>query len=115
MKRTILFLAAATGLIVVIGGVLALVFPGAENLRAIAVSAAIALVVQLASFVILQKMQGDTVIIGWGIGSLVRFGALIAYGLIAAGTLGLPLAAALFSLAAFLFATSILEPVMLQR
>jgi hypothetical protein len=31
------------------------------------------------------------------------------------GTLGLPLAAALFSLAAFLFATSILEPVMLER
>ena len=115
VKRTILFLAAATGLIVVIGGVLALVFPGAENLRAIAISAGIALAVQVASFMILQAMRGDTVIIGWGIGSLVRFGALIAYGLIATGTLGLPLAAALFSLAAFLFATSILEPVMLQR
>ena len=108
-------MAAAAGLIAVIGVVLALVFPGAENLRAIMVSAGIALVVQVASFLILQAMRGETVIIGWGIGSLVRFAALVAYGLLATGTLGLPLAAALFSLAAFLFATSILEPVMLQR
>ena len=44
----------------------------------------------------------------------VAYGSAV-YGFLAMGTLGLPLAAALFSLAAFLFATSILEPVMLER
>lgn len=94
---------------------MALVFPGAENVRAIAISAGIALTVQLASFLILHAMRGQGAMIGWGLGSILRFAALISYGFLAAGTLGLPLAAALFSLAAFLFATSILEPVMLER
>lgn len=115
MKRALRFLAAATGLIVVIAFVMMLLFPGAENARAITISAALALAVQLASFLILHSMRGQGVMIGWGLGSLLRFAALITYGFLATGTLGLPLAAALFSLAAFLFATSILEPVMLER
>lgn len=113
--RAARFLAAAAGLIALIAVILALVLPGAENLRAIGISAAIALTVQLASFLILHSMRGQGVMIGWGLGSLLRFAALVTYGFLAAGTLGLPLAAALFSLAAFLFATSILEPVMLER
>ncbi|MEO6332008.1 MAG: hypothetical protein ABIV11_07610 [Gemmatimonadaceae bacterium] len=115
VKRAVRFFAAAAGLIAVIAVVLSLVFPGAENLRAIIISAVLALVVQLASFLILQAMRGQGVMVGWGIGSLVRFGTLIVYGFLATRTLGLPLSAALFSLAAFLFATSILEPVMLER
>ena len=115
MKRALLFLAAAAGLIAVIAVVMTLLFPGAENLRAITISAALALAVQLASFLILHAMRGQGMMIGWGLGSLLRFAALITYGFLAAGALGLPLSAALFSLAAFLFATSILEPVMLER
>lgn len=115
LKRSLRFLAAATGLIILIAFVMTLVFPGAENTRAIAISAALALAVQLVSFMILHAMRGQGVIIGWGIGSLLRFATLAVYGFLAMGTLGLPLAAALFSLAAFLFATSILEPVMLER
>lgn len=115
MKRAVLFLAAASGLILLIAAILSFVFPGAANLRAITVSAVLALAVQLVSFVVLQKMRGQGVMIAWGIGSLVRFATLITYGVLATGTLGLPLAAALFSLATFLFATSILEPVMLER
>ncbi len=115
VKRAVQFLAAEAGLIAILAVVLSFVFPGAENLRAIIISAILALVVQLGSFLILQAMRGQGVMIGWGIGSLVRFGALITYGFLATRTLGLPLSAALFSLAAFLFATSILEPVMLER
>jgi len=115
VKRALVFLAAAAGLIAVIAVVMALLFPGAENLRAITISAALALAVQLASFLILHAMRGQGVMIGWGLGSLLRFAALITYGFLAAGALGLPLAAALFSLAAFLFATSILEPIMLEQ
>lgn len=115
MKRAAQFLAAEAGLIAVLAAVMALVFPGSENIRAIMISAVLALAVQLVSFMILQAMRGQGVMIGWGIGSLVRFGTLITYGFIATRTLGLPMAAALFSLAAFLFATSVLEPIMLER
>lgn len=115
MKRASLFLAAAAGLIAVIAGVMTLIFPGSENLRAIAISAVLALVVQLASFLILMAMRGHGVMIGWGLGSLMRFATLITYGFIATRTAGVPLAAALLSLAAFLFATSVLEPIMLER
>lgn len=115
MKRALRFLAAAAGLIALIAIVMVLLFPGAENARAITISAVLALAVQLASFLILHAMRGQGVMIGWGLGSLLRFAALITYGFLAAGAFGLPLAAALFSLAAFLFATSILEPVMLER
>jgi len=109
-----MFAAASIGLIAVAAAVLSLAFPGADNARAIATSAAIALAVQVAAFVILRVMRGPTVMIGWGIGSGVRFLTLIIYGFAASPLLGLPLTAALVSLATFLFATSVLEPLLLE-
>jgi hypothetical protein len=115
MKRTLIFAAASLGLIALSGAALSLAFPGADNARAIATSAAIALGVQVAAFAILRVMRGPTFMIGWGIGSGVRFLALIVYGFAASSVFGLPLTAALVSLATFLFATSVLEPLLLER
>lgn len=114
MKRTFMFAAASIGLIAVAAAALSFAFPGADNARAIATSAAIAVAVQVAAFVILRVMRGPTVMIGWGIGSGVRFLTLIIYGFAASPLLGLPLTAALVSLATFLFATSVLEPLLLE-
>ena len=115
MKRTLIFAAASLGLIALAAAVLTLAFPGTDNARAIGASAAIALAVQVAAFVILRVMRGPTVMIGWGIGSGVRFLTLIVYGFAASSVLGLPLTAALVSLATFLFATSVLEPLLLEK
>lgn len=114
MKRTAMFALASLGVILAAGLLLALVFPGGDNVRAIGVSAALALAVQLAAFAILRARPGPAVMIGWGIGSIVRFATLIVYGFLAQGAFGLPLTAALVSLATFLFATSILEPMFLK-
>jgi hypothetical protein len=115
MKRTLMFAAACIGLIALAGAALSFAFPGADNARAIGISAAIALAVQIGAFAILRVMRGPTVMIGWGIGSGVRFLALIIYGFAASTVLGLPLTAALVSLATFLFATSVLEPLLLEK
>ena len=114
MKRTGLFALAAAGTVLVAGVLLALVFPGPEAAAAIAVSAVLALAVQLAAFTILRRMRGQGVLIGWGLGSLLRLGTLAVYGFLAARVFGLPVTPALLSLAAFLFATMLLEPLLLE-
>lgn len=114
MKRTAAFVLASAGLIAVLGVLLLLVFPGAESTRAIAWSAGVALLVQLAAFTILRQMRGNAVMIGWGLGSLLRLASLALYAFVAVRSLGFPAVPALVSLAAFLFATMFLEPFLLE-
>ena len=115
MKRTVAFVLASAGLVAVLGALLMLVFPGAASARAIAWSAGVALLVQLAAFTILRLMRGSAVMIGWGLGSLLRLATIALYALVAVRSLGFPAVPALVSLAAFLFATMFLEPLLLER
>ena len=48
-------------------------------------------------------------------GTLVRFVALVVYGFVVVKALGLPSGAALVSFAAFLFALTLIEPLLLNR
>ena len=115
MKRTGAFVLASAAVIGVLGALLLLVFPGAGSTRAIAWSAGVALVVQLAAFTILRRMRSSgAVMIGWGLGSLLRLAALALYAFVAVRSLGFPAVPALVSLAAFLFATMFLEPFLLE-
>ncbi len=114
MKRTGLFAAAAGIAILIAGALLLLVFPGSGAATAIVSSAAIALLVQLVAFTILRRMRGQGVLIGWGLGSLLRLGTLAVYGFAAVRLLGFPATPALLSLATFLFVTMLLEPMMLE-
>jgi len=54
------------------------------------------------------------VVAGWGMGMLIRFIVLAIYAFLGARVLGLPIAAALVSLAAFFFVSTLLEPVLLK-
>jgi hypothetical protein len=114
VKRTGTFGLIAAGIVVVAGALFMLVFPGPEAATAIAISAVLALLVQLAAFTILRRMRGQGILIGWGLGSLLRLGTLAVYGFVAVRALGLPTVPALLSLATFLFATMILEPLLLE-
>jgi hypothetical protein len=114
VKRTGVFGLSAAGIILVAGALLALLFPGREAAVAIALSAAVALLVQLVAFTILRRMRGQGILIGWGLGSLLRLGTLAVYGLVVTQLLGLPVTPALLSLATFLFVTMILEPLLLE-
>ena len=114
------FALVAAGLIGVLGLILARVFPGAASARAIEISGAVALVIQLVTFWALLPPKGRPDLPGgmlmrWGVGAVVRMLSLMLYGLVATKLIGLPPAPALVSLAAFFFATMLVEPLMLTN
>ena len=97
-------------LIAVTGWLISKGFKTDADKHAIFVSGVIAIVVQLAAFGLVQLTgKRNATLIGWMMGAVLRGLALALYGLLFAGLLGLPLAAALTSFAVFLFASMLLE------
>ncbi len=73
---------------------------------------------QLVAFGVFRAFGGSRSpgsLTGWGLGALLRLIALVVYGFVADRVLGLPLAPALLSLAAFFFITTLIESLLLQR
>lgn len=103
---------ATVGLVVVAGGLLALLFHGPGDIAAIALSGAIALVVQLAAFSLGRLPGLDNVMARMGTGAILRLVTLVVYALLAAKVLMIPLVAALVSLATFFFLTTLIEPLL---
>lgn len=113
MKGAILFAAVTLALFVLGGWALGLAFPGAENHRAIWVSAAVAYGVQLLSFALARLAAPRNVWAGWGVGIALRLVTLGLYGFVIVRAFGLPMTAALIALATFFFVSIVIEPVML--
>jgi hypothetical protein len=113
VKAGALFVAATTLLILVAYMLLRLGFSSPVDARAMRVSAAVALVVQVLTFAIARRSSHQSVIIGWGVGALLRFLALVLYAALVAPALGLQLSAALVSLFVFLFTSMLVEPFLL--
>lgn len=101
-------------LIALAGWLLTIAFPTPNDRHAIIVTAVVAYVVQLASFAVARAWAATNVVAGWGMGMLIRFIVLAIYALLGARLLGLPLATALVSLAAFFFVSTLVEPVLLK-
>jgi hypothetical protein len=108
------FFAVAVALILVVGWVLSLVWSAPVERDAVLASGVVALVTQLFAFAAVRLAPRENVMAGWGIGVLLRFVVLVGWGFVAPRAFGLPLAPALMSLAAYLFVTSIAEPVLLK-
>jgi hypothetical protein len=108
---------AAIGAVItlVVGLLLAMAYSGSAERRAIIIAACIALPLQLATFAGVRSVPREHVISAWMGGTLVRFIALVIYGFFVVKALGLPSGAALVSFAAFLFALTLLEPLLLNR
>jgi len=103
----------AITLAVVLGAawLLTLVFKGPGDTQAVWTSAAVALGVQCLAFALAARMGGkDNVVAKMGTGFLLRFLALVVYAVLVATVLKLPLAAALVSIAAIFFLTTLVEP-----
>jgi hypothetical protein len=113
LKRYLGFAAASIAIIGVMLGVLWVAFPQDDTRRAIRGAAVIALAVQWVGFAIARALAKENVMVGWGIGVLLRFGAIFAFAFVAPAA-GLPLGAALMSLAAFLFVSTLIEPLFLK-
>lgn len=104
-----LYTLVSLGLIAAGTGAFALAWDGPKR-QAVLVSAAIAFVVQVATFVVARLLAANgNGIAGWGLGAIACFVVLIVYGFLCRA-LGLPSDAALLSLATFLFLTEVIEP-----
>lgn len=106
---------AACMLIVAILSAVAAAFLREGSTRTVLVSAALAVVVQLLAFGVARAFRLRNLLLGWGLGSALRLVALVVYAVVVARLWRASLAPALVSFAAFLFVTTIVEPVFLKR
>jgi hypothetical protein len=96
------------------GAVFVAIYPSPAERHAVAVSAAVALVVQMIAFAFARMLASrGNAIAGWASGAVVCFAALLVYGFVSR-TFGLPQNAALLSLATFFFLTELIEPPLLS-
>ena len=81
--------------------------------RAIWTSIGVGLVIQVVALLVARSFGRERMMVGWGIGALLRLVALLAYGWAVVPVLGLPLAPAMISLVAVFFVTTLVEPFLL--
>ncbi len=114
MKKGLAF--AGTAALLIFGGAwgITVLRPEPGIARAVWSSAVIAFGVQLIAFAVAKPFVAKNPIAGWGLGSVIRFGVLIAYALVGTKALALPSGPALLSLAGFLFITMLIEPLFLK-
>ena len=113
MRRAIGFAVTMAGVIAITGWLGATLFfakIGEEGVRAVIVSGGVAFTVQLLTFGIAQAVARTNLLAGWGMGMIVRLLTLIFHGFLGVPFLGLPMGAALVSLAAFFFLSTLIEP-----
>ena len=109
-----MYFAAATAALIVIGYLLLqLGFDSPGDSRALKVSALVAIAVQLASFTIARRMPVSSMMLGWGLGTLLRVLVLTVYALLVVPALGLPRSAALVSVVVFMIVSMLIEPLFL--
>lgn len=114
-SAVIRFAVAGIAITLVVGLLLSLAYTTADERRAILVSAMLALPLQVATFAGVRSVRREHVMSAWAGGTLVRFVALFIYGFVLAKALGLPSGAALVSFAAYLFALTLIEPLLLNK
>lgn len=115
MRGFLLYAGLTVVLILVIGWLLTLAFRGPGDASAIGLSAIVAAAVQIAAFEPVRRLARGHMIVGWGVGALVRFVTLVVYALLVLKLLAVAPAPALVALAAFLFLTTLIEPLFLGR
>ncbi len=112
--RAILWYALASAVLLAVLGLVLMLAYGVEGERAIVWSAGVSFVTQLVAFAIVRRMAAQNVIAGWGLGAILRFIVFVVWALVCIKSLGLPSATAMVSLAVFLFASTLVEPLFLQ-
>jgi len=114
MKPVALFAALTLVVIAVAGFAITAAYGSPDASRAVWTSAAVAFSVQVLSFTIVKLSAKTNVMAGWGVGAILRFVVLGVYAVVIVKALGLPSGAALLSLVAFFFLSTLLEPLLLK-
>lgn len=82
--------------------------------RAVTVSAWVAVVVQIITFTIARVVARQQVIAGWGLGVLLRFAMVAFWAFLGIRSLDLMAGPALLSLVLFFFVSTLIEPLFLN-
>ena len=108
---------AALALAIIVFGawLLELRYGSAVERSAVRASALVALVTQLLAFAVAKGGARKNVIAAWSAGAALRLFVVVAWGITAVRALQLPAEAALVSVAALLFASTLIEPLFLGR
>lgn len=114
MRAWLRFAVLSTAIITALAWVAALRWSDPMSARAIWTSAIVASVVQLVSFAAARPFMRENPIAGWGLGSIVRFAAVMIHAVLGVPALGVPSGTALVSLVGFLFVTMLFEPLFLR-
>lgn len=86
-----------------------------EVTRAVWTSVGVGVVVQVVTLVVGRSFGRERMLVGWGVGAIIRLLAVLVYGFAIIPALGLSLAPALLSLVAILFVTTLFEPFLLKK
>ena len=105
---------ATVGVVLVVGALLAIAFHDPGDIAAIGLSGTIALAVQIAAFWLGRLAGTNNVMARMGTGAILRLLTLVVYAILVAKVLMLPLVAALISLAAFFFLSTLIEPLLIK-
>jgi len=114
VRRLLGYGAASTAVVAALLVVMHLLVRDEASRSAFRASAAIAVFVQLFGFAVARAVTREHVMAGWGLGVLLRFAAVFAMAF-ATGRLGLPAGPTLISLVAFLFVSTLIEPLFLKQ
>lgn len=114
LRAMAIYAAVSLALIGAGAWLLGLAFASPAERRAVWTSAAIAWVVQLATFALARRTSLTNPFAGYGAGMLIRFAVLALYAFLVIDLLALPSSAALLSLATFFFVSTLVEPPLLK-
>jgi hypothetical protein len=113
MKRALAFAGVTLVIAIVVVWLMGRVFPTPDDARALRVSAGLAFVVQMVTFFVAKRLAKRNLMVGWGVGSVLRLLTLAVYALVGAPALGLPRPAALVGFTVILFLSMLIEPLLL--
>jgi hypothetical protein len=105
---------ATIGVVLVVGALLSIAFHDPGDIAAIGLSGVVALAVQLTAFWLGRLPGLNNVMARMGTGAILRLLTLVVYAVVVAKVLLLPIAAALISLAAFFFLSTLIEPLLIK-
>ena len=115
MRATARFAVVCALTLAVLGGLFALLLRAPADRHAVLVSGVVAFAVQVAAFAAVRAAGRERLLAAWGAAGGLRLLTLIVYGLVAVRAYALPPTAALLSLAAFLFVTTLVETTLISR
>jgi hypothetical protein len=114
VKRVAAYVGLCVAIIGGLAGVIGAFLPPASR-QAMWASASLAFVVQMVAFMVVRVLPEKDMMLGWGLGAMLRLVSVVIFGVFVAKVWRAPVAPALLSYAAFLFVTTVVEPVFLKR